>query len=110
MTKNEKELINVLLIVDLQYSFLPGGALAVPKSNEITSVIMDLVTSGDYQYIITSQAIDVVGNIEVEHGITVILIPEPSEPGIPGYHLYIMICIISIVSAIIIKRRYKNKS
>jgi len=65
----------------------------------------------DYgEYIIIYQAIDVVGNIEVEHGITVILIPDPSEPGILGYHLYIMICIISIVSAIIIKRRFKNKS
>jgi len=65
----------------------------------------------DYgEYVIIYQAIDVVGNIEVEHEITVILIPEPSDPGIPGYHLYIMICIISIVSAIIIKRRFKNKS
>ena len=50
-----EKLINALIIVDLQYSFLPGGALAVPRSNEITSVIMDLVASGDYQYIFLTQ-------------------------------------------------------
>jgi len=63
----------------------------------------------DYgEYIITYQAIDEVGNIEVEHGITVILTPEPSEPGIPGYHLFITICIIGIVSALIIRKKLKS--
>jgi len=51
MTKNPRALI----IVDLQYDFLPGGALAVPNSNEITSVIIELVTSGDYQYVFLTQ-------------------------------------------------------
>ena len=51
MPKNPKALI----IVDLQYDFLPGGSLAVPKSNEITSIIMDLVTSVDYQYVFLTQ-------------------------------------------------------
>ncbi|MFX1591761.1 MAG: hypothetical protein ACFFCL_03615 [Promethearchaeota archaeon] len=36
-----------------------------------------------------------------------ILVSEPSPPGIPGYHLFIIIGIISIVSAIIIKKKFK---
>ena len=58
-------------------------------------------------YNITYQAIDGVGHIESENTITVTLIPEPSQPGIPGYQLFVMIGVISIVSAIIIKKKHK---
>ncbi|MFX1385823.1 MAG: hypothetical protein ACFE9M_01280, partial [Promethearchaeota archaeon] len=37
-----------------------------------------------------------------------ILVSEPSPPGIPGYHLFVLIGIISVVSAIIIKKRSKS--
>jgi len=63
-------------------------------------------TYGDYE--ITYQTIDNVGNIEDEKSIIVTLVEIPTkQPGIPGYHLVVMICIISIVSAVIIKKRFK---
>jgi len=58
-------------------------------------------------YNITYQAIDGVGHIESENTITVTLIPEPSQPGIPGYNLFIMISIIGIITAVIVKKRIK---
>ena len=58
-------------------------------------------------YNITYQAIDGVGHIESENTITVTLIPEPSQPGIPGYQLFVMIGVISIVSAILVRKKYK---
>lgn len=59
-------------------------------------------------YNISYYAIDNVGHIESENSIKIILIPEPSESGIPGYHLGIMICVISIVSWVIIKKRFES--
>ncbi|GJM63871.1 bifunctional nicotinamidase/pyrazinamidase [Persicobacter diffluens] len=38
--------MRALLIVDLQYDFLEGGALAVPKANEIIPVVRDLMSKG----------------------------------------------------------------
>ncbi|TMH19059.1 MAG: isochorismatase family protein, partial [Betaproteobacteria bacterium] len=32
----------VLIVVDVQSSFLPGGSLAVPRGNEVVSVINDM--------------------------------------------------------------------
>lgn len=70
----------------------------------------DLSAYRNGEYIITCQAIDVAGNIEIEHGITVTLISKPSsEPSIPGYHLFVIICIICTVSAIFIKKGLKFK-
>ena len=60
-------------------------------------------------YDISYYAIDNVGHIESENSIEVTLIPEPSEPGIPGYHLLIMLGIMGIISAVIIKKRVKSQ-
>ncbi|HEY5814670.1 MAG TPA: hypothetical protein VIT23_18700, partial [Terrimicrobiaceae bacterium] len=35
---------DALVIVDVQYDFLPGGALAVPKSDEILPVLNDYIS------------------------------------------------------------------
>jgi nicotinamidase/pyrazinamidase len=44
-----------LIIVDMQYDFLPGGALAVPGADEIIPGIVDLIRSDDYDMIVTTQ-------------------------------------------------------
>ena len=68
----------------------------------------DLSNYQDGDHNITYQAIDVVGNIEIEHAIVVELIQEPSQPGIPGFHLFIMLLsIIGIISTIIFKKKLK---
>ncbi|MFX1387589.1 MAG: OmpL47-type beta-barrel domain-containing protein [Promethearchaeota archaeon] len=60
-------------------------------------------------YNISYYAIDVVGHVESVNSILIALIPEPLEPGISGYHLFVIIGIISIVLVIIIKKRFKLK-
>ena len=66
------------------------------------------LTGYDYAaYIITYQAIDLAGNIETENSINIILAPASIPPGIPGYQLFIMIGVISIVSAILVKKKFK---
>ncbi len=68
------------------------------------------LSNSDYgEYEITYQAIDVAGNIEAEHVITVILVPESSQPGIPGYHLSVIFCLIGLITVIIIRKRFKVK-
>ena len=65
-------------------------------------------TYGDYEIIY--QTIDNVGNIEDEKSIIVTLIEIPTkQPGIPGYHLFVILGVISIVSAVIIKKRFKSQ-
>ena len=66
------------------------------------------LTGYDYDiYNITYQAIDAVGHIESENMITVTLIPEPPGSEIPGFDLFIMIGVISIISVILIKKKFK---
>ena len=58
-------------------------------------------------YLITYQAIDNVGNVETEHTLLVELISsEPST--IPGYDLVIMIGTISLISILLIKKRFQE--
>ena len=67
------------------------------------------LSSYDYgEYTISYQAIDIIGNIETEHGINVVLVPEPSDPGIAGYQLFIMISIIGMVTVLFIRKKLKN--
>jgi nicotinamidase/pyrazinamidase len=40
--------MNALIIVDVQYDFLPGGALAVPEGDQIIPVINRLIPEFDY--------------------------------------------------------------
>jgi nicotinamidase/pyrazinamidase len=44
-----------LLVVDLQYDFLPGGALAVPDGDQIVEPIADLVESGRFDVVVATQ-------------------------------------------------------
>lgn len=60
-------------------------------------------------YLITYQAIDNAGNVETENTLLVELIRIPSEPStIPGYDLVIMIGTISLVSMLLIKKRFQK--
>jgi len=63
----------------------------------------------DYgEYMITYQAIDVIGNIEIEHTILIFLVPESSSQSrIPGYNLILLLGILSVV-AIIMSQRIKK--
>jgi nicotinamidase/pyrazinamidase len=45
----------VLMIVDVQYDFMEGGALEVPDANSIIEPINKLLRSGDYKYIFFSK-------------------------------------------------------
>lgn len=47
--------MKVLLLVDLQNDFCPGGALAVPDGNETIPVANSLIKSGDFDLIVASQ-------------------------------------------------------
>ena len=44
-----------LIVVDVQNDFYPGGALAVPKADEINNKINNLMASGRYKKIIGTQ-------------------------------------------------------
>lgn len=44
-----------LILVDIQNDFLPGGALAVPRGDEVIAVANRLIASGDYDMVIASQ-------------------------------------------------------
>ncbi|MFW9877373.1 MAG: OmpL47-type beta-barrel domain-containing protein, partial [Candidatus Thorarchaeota archaeon] len=83
----------------------------INDSSWITYIEPFNLSSYDYGvYIITYQAIDNVGNIETENIQLVELIkePGPSEPTIHGYNLWIVIGIISIISAMVISKRIKK--
>jgi nicotinamidase/pyrazinamidase len=43
---------SALIVVDVQNDFLPGGPLAVPKSDEILPVIDKLIREGDFDVIV----------------------------------------------------------
>lgn len=47
--------MHALLLTDIQYDFLPGGALAVPRGDEVIAVAARLVHSGGYRAIIATQ-------------------------------------------------------
>lgn len=47
--------MHALLLTDIQYDFLPGGALAVPRGDDVIAVAARLVRSGDYHAIIATQ-------------------------------------------------------
>lgn len=44
-----------LIIVDVQNDFCPGGALAVPKGNEVVSVINKLLDLGGFDWVVVTQ-------------------------------------------------------
>lgn len=45
--------MRALIIVDVQYDFLPGGALAVPNGDEVIGVINRI--QGDYELVVATQ-------------------------------------------------------
>jgi len=74
------------------------------------TVPFDLSSYANGYYTITYQAEDNVGNIETEKSIIVELrrTAQPSEPIISGFDLLLISCIFSIVSIILIKKKYRN--
>jgi nicotinamidase/pyrazinamidase len=44
-----------LLLIDIQNDFLPGGALAVPRGDEVIAVANRLAESGDFGVIVATQ-------------------------------------------------------
>ncbi|MCD6049954.1 MAG: nicotinamidase, partial [Verrucomicrobia bacterium] len=42
-----KKKVKALVVVDVQNDFIPGGALAVPKGDEVVPVINKLLTEYD---------------------------------------------------------------
>jgi nicotinamidase/pyrazinamidase len=54
--------MKVLLIVDLQNDFCPGGALAVPEGDQIVSTVNALMESGHYDLILATQDFHPVGH------------------------------------------------
>lgn len=44
-----------LLLVDVQYDFLPHGALAVPEGDAILPVCHDLLDRGEWSLVVASQ-------------------------------------------------------
>lgn len=61
-------------------------------------------------YLITYQAIDVVGNIEDENSIIVKLVAETSEPRIPGYNILILITVITLITAYKMRKKLKTNA
>ena len=47
--------MKVLLLVDIQNDFCPGGALAVPQGDEIVAVANDLMQNGDFDLVVASK-------------------------------------------------------
>jgi len=47
--------MHALLLTDIQYDFLPGGALAVPRGDEVIAVAVRLARSGAYHAIVATQ-------------------------------------------------------
>jgi len=45
----------VLVVVDVQRDFMPGGALAVTGGDEVVPYINELIESGDYSYVVATQ-------------------------------------------------------
>jgi hypothetical protein len=81
----------------------------IGDSNWITYTAPFNLEGYDYDsYIITYQAIDIAGNIESEDIINVILVPVPVPSGIPGFDIFIIIGAISVISAIVMKKKLKN--
>jgi nicotinamidase/pyrazinamidase len=44
-----------LLLIDIQNDFLPGGALAVPRGDDVIAVALQLASSGDYRAVVATQ-------------------------------------------------------
>lgn len=47
--------MRVLLVVDVQNDFCPGGALGVPEGDQVVPVVNSLMHSGEFDYVIASQ-------------------------------------------------------
>lgn len=47
--------MSALILVDVQYDFLPGGALAVSQGNDVIPVIQDLLKKYDWDAIVASK-------------------------------------------------------
>ena len=78
------------------------------NSNWITytgSFNLSIYEFGDY--LITYQAIDVIGNVEIENTIMITLVGEEEEhsrSGIPGYNTVLFIGAISVITVILIAK------
>jgi nicotinamidase/pyrazinamidase len=55
ITVDDPECSRVLVIVDAQLDFMPGGALAVDGGDQIIPYINQLIESGKYEYIVATQ-------------------------------------------------------
>ena len=47
--------MKVLLLVDLQNDFMPGGALAVNEGDEVVAIANELMASSNYDYVVATQ-------------------------------------------------------
>ncbi|MFW9970976.1 MAG: nitrous oxide reductase family maturation protein NosD [Candidatus Odinarchaeota archaeon] len=59
-------------------------------------------------YLITYQSIDVIGNIENEKSILVVLVEEPSQPAISGYYIFILLFAISLITVYQTRRKIQK--
>jgi uncharacterized delta-60 repeat protein len=59
-------------------------------------------------YIISYYAIDMVGNTEIINIIQIEIVPTPIQPQISGYNLIALFGICSVITVIIIKKKYKK--
>jgi len=90
-----------------------GSGISVIKYKINDSAWIDYFGQFDFysyeygDYLISHQAIDVAGNIEVVKTVLVTLVEIPSEPIIPGYNIILLIGVICLVSMILYKKRHK---
>ncbi|MHA2039563.1 MAG: right-handed parallel beta-helix repeat-containing protein, partial [Promethearchaeota archaeon] len=108
-------IINATSIFTITASDLGGSGIQLIryKINDSSWIIyntpFDLSGYTSGFYLITYQAIDNAGNIEMEKTELVELIRIPSEPfTIPAYNLVIMISVISVISMLIIRKSFQR--
>lgn len=108
-------LVNLTTTFSIIYSDGSGSGIDVVRYKINNSAWYDYTGPFDLsgyeygEYLITYQAIDVVGNTESEHTITVMLTEIFSgTPGIPGYSLLLIITLMGIISIIMIRKYNKN--
>lgn len=53
--ESQKKLKSAVIIVDVQYDFLTGGSLAVPKGEEIIPIINKFRKNNPFDYVIFTQ-------------------------------------------------------
>ena len=47
--------VTALLVIDVQYDFMEGGALAIANASSILPVINERIASGDYGFVVATQ-------------------------------------------------------